>query len=191
MKRLVFPLLAAAVMVGCKDDEPGIDPVSRTVFSGMISSSDYALVDMGTRAMPDEGMMKFEAGEQIGLGGDVMEWSRFTADAAGVRTKLSGTTAPVWSAAGKVSFVAVAPYVDRNDDGSFAVAVPAEQHIVDGRNTASVVMVASAEVEYDGATDPESVDLTFKPVTPASNSPFRAADSNSPAWSSSPYLRTI
>ncbi len=94
MKRLVFPLLAAAVMVGCKDDEPGIDPVSRTVFSGMISSSDYALVDMGTRAMPDEGMMKFEAGEQIGLGGDVMEWSRFTADAAGVRTKLSGTTAP-------------------------------------------------------------------------------------------------
>jgi len=166
MKRLVFPLLAAAVMVGCKDDEPGIDPVSRTVFSGMISSSDYALVDMGTRAMPDEGMMKFEAGEQIGLGGDVMEWSRFTADAAGVRTKLSGTTAPVWGAAGKVSFVAVAPYVDRNDDGSFAVAVPAEQHIVDGRNTASVVMVASAEVEYDGATDPESVDLTFKPVTP-------------------------
>lgn len=167
MKKMLFMSLLAAAAVSCTNDEPAVEPVSKTVFNGRISSTDYALVDLGTRATADEGMVTFTAGEQIGLGGDVLPWSVFTAADNGATSTLTGAAAPVWGQTpGKYSFRAVAPYVAETAQGEFAVSVPVAQTIVDGVNTTSIVLVGQGEVEYDGVTEPESVDITFRPCNP-------------------------
>lgn len=164
MKKLLFLSLMAAAAAGCTNDEPAVEPVSKTVFNGLISSSDYALVDLGTRAAADEGLVKFQAGEEIGLGGDVLQYSVFTAADNGAMTTLTGAVAPVWGQTpGTYKFWAVAPYVAEAAQGEFKVSVPTEQTIVDGKNTSSIVLVGQGTAEYDGATDPESVDITFRP----------------------------
>lgn len=167
MKKMLFMSFMLAALAGCKDDDPTVDPVSKTVFNGTVSSSDYALVDWGTRAVADDGMIKFSAGEQIGLGGDVLQYSRFTTADSGTRSTLSGTAAPVWgSVAGTFKFWAVAPYVAEAANGEFTVTVPTAQSIVDGANTSSIVLVGQGYAEYDGVTDPESVEIAFKPLNP-------------------------
>ncbi len=167
MKKMLFMSLIAAAAVSCTDDEPAVEPVSKTVFNGVISSSEYALVDLGTRAAADEGLVKFTAGEQIGLGGDVLKYSVFTAADNGAMSALTGAEVPVWGqTAGTYRFWAVAPYVAEAASGEFVLSIPTAQSIVDGRNTTSIVLVGQGQAEYDGATDPESVDITFRPCNP-------------------------
>lgn len=167
MKKMLFMSLLAAAAVSCTDDEPAVEPVSKTVFNGVISSSEYALVDLGTRATADEGVVKFTAGEQIGLGGDVLQYSVFTAADNGAMSTLTGAVAPVWGQTpGTFKFWAVAPYVAEAASGEFKLSIPTAQTIADGVNTTSVVMVGQGEAEYDGATDPESVEIAFRPCNP-------------------------
>ncbi|MDE7129728.1 MAG: fimbrillin family protein, partial [Alistipes sp.] len=167
MKKMLFVSLMAAAAVSCTNDDPAVEPVSRTVFNGVISSSEYAVVDLGTRATADEGLVKFKAGEQIGLGGDVLQYSAFTAADNGAVSALTGAVAPVWGQTpGKFRFWAVAPYVADAASGEFTVSIPVAQTIVDGENTTSIVLVGRGEAEYDGMTDPESVDISFSPCNP-------------------------
>lgn len=166
MRTLLLSCALAALLAGCSDDKTD-DPVQAPVGSARFAA---AVDDLPaeSRASLADGMTVWEEGDEVGITAMIDGTPyvknvpyRFTETTA--FGYLSPVAAPIlWNeaVAGERSFFACWPYKSADDTHSemnearFGFEVPAEQHIVDGRNRTRPMLVGYAQ----------TAELTQRPV---------------------------